>query len=101
MNAVAITPVEPGRYRVDGELSFATVPGLLGQADDLFEGSSTFVLDLQGVGHADSAGLALLLEWVKRCRRRAQDLYFQNLPESLADIARVSNLDQLFERLSR
>jgi len=101
LSAPEITAGENGRIRIDGDLTFATVPGLLGKARGLFEGSSTFVVDLQGVTQADSAGLALLLEWLKRCRRREQDLYFRNLPDSLVEIAGVSSLGGLFERLSR
>ena len=92
---------EQGQYRLSGELTFHTVPDLLRQGQGLFEGCSTFVLDLQEVTRADSAGLALLLEWLRRCRHRKQDLFFRNLPQALSEIARVSNLDQVFASLSR
>ena len=85
--------------RLSGELSFRTVPGLLRQGRGRFEGASRFQLDLSGVTRTDSAGLALLLEWLQACRRRQQDLLLLDLPESLAAIARVSNLDRLLERL--
>ena len=88
-----------GRLRLSGELSFRTVPDLLRQGRGRFEGASRFHLDLSGVTRTDSAGLALLLEWLQACRRRQQDLLLQDLPESLAAIARVSNLDRLLERL--
>ena len=101
LEGVEITPAGDGCLHIAGELSFATVPGLLAESGELFEGSSTFVVDLEGVQRADSAGLALLLEWLKRCRKREQDLFFRNLPPSLTDIARVSNLEELFERLGR
>jgi phospholipid transport system transporter-binding protein len=88
-----------GRLRLSGELSFRTVPALLHQSRDSFEGASRFHLDLSGVTRTDSAGLALLLEWLQACRRRQQDLLLQDLPESLAAIARISNLDRLLERM--
>jgi len=90
-----------GQYRLSGELSFRTVPDLLRQSQALFEGCSTFVVDLQEVTRADSAGLALLLEWLQGCRRRQQDLFFRNLPRALGDIARVSNLGPLLDRITR
>jgi phospholipid transport system transporter-binding protein len=96
-----LTPAADGEYRLSGELSFRTVPDLLRQSRELFEGCSTFVVDMKEVTRADSAGLALLLEWLKGCRRRQQDLFFRNLPEALSDIARVSNLSPLLGRLIR
>ena len=101
MSDARISPEGQGQYALSGELSFRTVPGLLREGERLFEGCSAFVLDLQGVDRADSAGLALLLEWLRSCRRRQQDLYFRNLPQALVEIARVSNLDEVFGRLTR
>ena len=84
MSDAKITADGEGQYAVSGELSFRTVPDLLRQGERLFEGCSAFVLDLKGVSRADSAGLALLLEWLRRCRRRRQDLFFRNLPQASA-----------------
>lgn len=53
--------VETGR--ITGELSFATVPGVLPQIGKLL---SAGTLDLSGVTRADSAGVALLLELRRR-----------------------------------
>ena len=101
MSDARITADGQGQYALSGELSFRTVPDLLRQGERLFEGCSTFVLDLEGVERSDSAGVALLLEWLRRCRRRQQDLFFRNLPQALVEIARVSNLDEIFSRLTR
>ena len=99
MSEALLEDLGGGRLRLSGELRFHTVPELLRQGRGRFEGASRFHLDLSGVTRADSAGLALLLEWLQACRRRQQDLLIENLPESLAAIARVSNLGGLLERL--
>jgi phospholipid transport system transporter-binding protein len=78
---------------LEGELSFATVAGLLREAQPLLDkGSDRLLLDLKDVGRADSAGLALLLEWVSQCRRRGRPILLQHLPQALLDIARFSNV---------
>ena len=78
---------------LEGELSFATVGGLLREAAPLLEkGTDRLLLDLKDVKRADSAGLALLLEWVAQCRRQGRPILCQHLPESLLDIARFSNV---------
>jgi len=82
-----------GKVCLEGDLSFATVAGLLRDAAPLIEkGTDRLLIDLKGVKRADSAGLALLLEWVARSRRRGRPILCQHLPQSLLDIARFSNV---------
>lgn len=99
MNQARLEDLGGGNLRLAGELSFRTAAELLRQGADRFEGASRFRIDLAGVTRADSAGLALLLEWLKRCRLRRQDLLLDNLPDSLLALARLSNLDDLLERV--
>jgi len=44
-------------------------------------------IDLAGVTTADSAGLALLLEWQSRQRQRGGDLTMRDAPDSLLRLA--------------
>jgi phospholipid transport system transporter-binding protein len=81
------------RIRLTGVLDFATVGRLREQGLALFEASPGILLDLAGVERANSAGLALLLEWLDLAQQRGQRLRLCNLPDSLQAIARISNLD--------
>lgn len=99
MSQARLEDLGDGKLRLDGELDFGSVVDLLAQGELRFEGASRFRIDMAGVTRADSAGLALVLEWIKRCRRRQQDLVLKNLPDSLLALARVSNLEGLLERL--
>ncbi len=76
---------------LSGELGFATAAGLLRDMSPLVTPGDALVLDLQGVTRTDSAGLALLLQWIEDCRRRGIDLRYRHVPESLINIARFSN----------
>ncbi|MBF6309145.1 STAS domain-containing protein, partial [Nocardia farcinica] len=51
--------------------------------------------DLQAVTRSDSAGLALLVEWMQFARQQDRKLSFRNLPDQLRDIARISGLEDL------
>ncbi|MCB1762801.1 MAG: STAS domain-containing protein [Gammaproteobacteria bacterium] len=84
-----------GRFQVSGDLVFATVPALLQKAAPLLAQSRVVTLDLAAVGHCDSAGLALLLEWVATGASVGQRISFLNLPEALVGIARLSNAESL------
>ncbi len=59
---------------VGGELTFQTVPGLYRESAGWFAGEGELVIDLAAVTRADSAGLALLVEWLKRARPIARFL---------------------------
>jgi phospholipid transport system transporter-binding protein len=80
---------------VEGELSFVIVPALQQQAAGLFESARELDVDLSGVERADSAGLALLIEWMREARRRDKALRLLNMPAQMLAIARVSSLDEI------
>lgn len=93
---VRADPNRPGAYLIAGELGFATVPGLLEQTRTLFAaGAAPLELDLGGVTRVDSAGLALLIEWLKVARRTRRPIVFRNVPEQMIAMARVNGLENL------
>ena len=87
---------EDGRYRLPEALTFATTPQLYLQTGNMFNTPLPLLtFDLAGVTRVDSAGLALLLEWLREARRRGKEIRFQNIPEQLAAIAKVSGLSDI------
>lgn len=94
MGAARIEPADGG-YRVIGELSFTSVPELQGASAALFSGSDHIEIDLSEVQRSDSAGLALVLEWMRELRRRGGALKLRNPPEQMRALARLSGLDGL------
>lgn len=60
------------------------------------QGSSVEV-DCAGVTHADSSGLAVLLDWMREATRAGYSLRFANLPNSLLQLARISEVSNLFK----
>lgn len=78
-----------------GVLSFESVPALSEQAEALFDGQSRVEIDLNDVQRSDSAGVALLVEWMGEAQRRAVDIRYLNVPAQMLAIARVSSLDQI------
>jgi phospholipid transport system transporter-binding protein len=73
-----------------GELSFASVPRLLQQADTL---ASDPRLDLSGVSKADSAGIAFLLELTRRAKRGGRTLTIAGAPAQVRDLIRFFDLE--------
>ena len=75
-----------------GELSLATSAGLYRAMKPRLSGEGRLLVDMQGVTRADSAGLALMLEWVEQARQRGRPIRFRGVPEALRSIARFSNV---------
>ena len=88
---------QDGMFEIRGELSFDTVTSVLAESKEvLFAGPSQQLdLDLGGVSRADSAGLALLLQWLRMARHQRKQLTFHHLPEQLLAIARAGELEPL------
>ena len=81
-----------GRLRIEGVLDFDSVVPLLAQGERLMPRAGQVRIDLSGVESANSAGLALLLEWLDLACSRQLDLRYLAVPESLTRIAALSNL---------
>ncbi len=92
---VQLEEQSPGHWRLSGELSFQTVPGLSERSAALFADQSHVDVDLRDVRRADSAGVALLVEWAREARQRAVEIRYLNVPGQMLAIARVSSLDQI------
>jgi phospholipid transport system transporter-binding protein len=84
-------------FEVSGRMTFQTVPEFLIHTQSLFGvDDNTVTLDLRGVTLADSAGLALMMEWLRLARAARRELRFVNLPEQMRHLVRVSGLTQVF-----
>ncbi len=90
-----ITRVDAGRMQLCGVLDLASVPALLQDIDGLDYEASSVTVDLKTVEHADSAGVALLLAWMRHARHAEREIRFLNMPTQMLNIARVSGLDEV------
>jgi len=94
---VGISELNEGRVTVTGELTFASAREARQLGVLVLEGSRAerIVIDCSGVTRADSAGLAVLLDWLAWGRRKSRVVRLENLPASLVAIAKISEVDGL------
>jgi phospholipid transport system transporter-binding protein len=97
---VRLEQVGAGRSRLTGPLTFDTVPQLLQQKPQLFADGGTVELDLAGVERSDSAGLALLVSWVRQARQHGGAITFLNVPDQLIGLAKVGGVEQILAFVS-
>ena len=86
---------DANRHRIEGDLTSDEVPAVWARHRSWRESGLPDVIDLSGVGHAESAGVALLLEWLTWARGQQRSLRFDNAPDSLRTIASLSQVDGL------
>jgi phospholipid transport system transporter-binding protein len=89
-----------GRFQVRGPMVFRTAGDLLASSEKLFRGAGALVIDLSAVTNADSAGLALLIEWLRTGQAEGRSLGFVGVPEKLEAIARLSGVAEMLGEAS-
>jgi len=84
-----------GRFELSGEMSFDTADEILQSSQRIFETYETLELDMSQVEKADSAGLALMLEWKAQASQRSGVINYIGVPDSLLAIAKTTEVSEL------
>ncbi len=85
------------RFAPQGALTMRTAPALLDEGRRR-AGEGDLVVDFAAVTEADSAALALLLDWLRAARAAGHSLKLRNLPQGLASLAALYDLDAVLPR---
>lgn len=80
MPKLTVTEQAPGHYTVEGNLTFASIDKQSLKSFNFLKGMDSICIDLANVGTTDSAGLALMIEWIKQARSNRVKLSFKNVP---------------------
>lgn len=97
IKTLELLSVGAGAFRLRGEMNFDTVPAVFAQSKVLFVGSDTVDIDLAEVSAANSAGLGLLLEWLKQAHKNRRQIRLFNVPAGIMAIAKTCDLDGLLD----
>lgn len=90
-----------GHFALSGRMSFDTADAILRESEELFEHHTLLTVDLSGVTHTDSAGLALLLEWITWANHTVREIRFEGMPAKIDAIAKTTEVDSLLKRGER
>ena len=90
-----------GRFSVTGQMTFDTAERILEASEEPFEHNTQLVVDLSGVTGADSAGLALLLEWITWANHTVREIRFTDIPKRIVAIAETTEVEGLLKRGER
>lgn len=95
MSVLQIIDEGDGRFAVSGDLTFATVGKDTLKSLAFLQSAKNVTIDLSHVANTDSAGLALMIEWIRCARRYKTQLRFNNIPRQLLNLAKLSGLEDL------
>ena len=101
MSKFELQDLGEGRFALTGEITFETAERVLLASEEPFEQHTRIEVDLAGVTKADSAGLALLLEWITWANHTVREIRFLSMPERILAIARTTEVEQLLRRGER
>lgn len=90
-----IEPAGPERLQASGELDFGTAAAALEAGLALLATGPRWTVDLSRITTGDSAGLAVLVEWLSVTAARQGSLSFESVPQQMLAIARISELEEL------
>ncbi len=94
-DAASLELQDGGRAVVTGILGFHTAGALLSAGSKAIISERASVIDLAGVTAGDSAGLALLIEWLSIARAAKLELRYEHMPLQLEQLARLSEVEDL------
>lgn len=95
-----LTREPSGDYSLSGSLSFSNVPALYN--DSSIDMSKDHVsVSLRDVDQSDSAGLALLVEWLRLAEKRRCRLTYTDIPSHLRTLIDVTGLSPIIDQAAR
>ena len=95
-----LVPGADGQLAAQGPLTFSTArqayeAGLRSLSSSV---AREVEVDCGGITASDSAGLAVLLDWLGEAQRRGRSLRYRQLPAGLVALGRISEVEGLLER---
>jgi phospholipid transport system transporter-binding protein len=93
MTALSLTIKSDEMILLSGDLTFATINKKTVQLIDFKKTPSELVIDFTDINNSDSAGLALIIEWLKMSKEAQKKIRFKNIPQQLLTLAKLSGFD--------
>ena len=95
-----ITVTSPGKLAARGALTFGNARAARSEGLHALRTSSArdLEVDCSGITHSDSAGLAVLLDWMAIMKREGRPLCFVGLPPGLLAVARISGVEEMLQK---
>jgi phospholipid transport system transporter-binding protein len=101
MSSVKVKRATVKGLEIEGDLTFSTIDKNTARIMDKLLTPNDITVNLKQVNATDSAGLALIIEWLKIARSRNITLTFINAPQQLQALALLSGFESLFQSVDQ
>lgn len=95
MKTMATIVEQQNRIMIRGELNFQTVVALWKNSLPILALHPSIDINLSEVTNSNSAGLALLIEWLKYAKTQNKKIIFSDMPSQLQSLASVAGLSSI------
>lgn len=96
MQKLTVNQTTPGVFLLSGELNRNNVsdcwPNRIQAIKQAVE-KQPVIVDLGGLTHADTAGLAWLINLLRDCQTLQMPFNLRNVPQTLINLAKISDVD--------
>ena len=93
--AFVLEPRGSGAFVGRGTLDFDSATAALARGLEALRSGTEVEMDLSQVSSGDSAGLAVLIEWLAAARARQVRLRYTGVPAQILAVARISDIEEL------
>lgn len=95
MTRIASIKANQTHLCVEGDVTLANVMAVYESSLPLIHQGQCFAFDFSGVHSSDSAGVALMIAWMRLAASQGKVASFDHIPEKLMAIAKAASLDTL------
>lgn len=81
---------------LSGDITLHNAMSLYHKSLPLVKENGITTFDLAGLHSSDSAGIALMVAWLRLLIQRDKKAVFLNIPSALSSMAKAANMDGLF-----
>src|SRR3990167_6394962 len=83
------------QFLLSGELDFSNVMLIYEKSLSQLKQAQQLNFDFSQLHSSNSAGLALIVEWIKYAKQHKKKISLTNLPDNLLSIAKAAGIDKL------
>jgi phospholipid transport system transporter-binding protein len=99
-DSIQVREVSPGHISLRGRLAIDTARYAYERGLAIIDAASDgrIEIDCERLTKCDSAGLAVLIDWMAAARAKGQRLCVLHVPSELSAIAKISEVEEILER---
>jgi len=96
MKKMADISLRNNQFFISGELNFSNVMSIYNKSLAQVQQCPECIFDFSELQSSDSAGLALIIEWIKLSRKINKPVRFVHLSQDIMSIAKAAGIDGMF-----